>query len=342
MSLDENFMQRALDLAVLGLGQVSPNPMVGCVIVHKGLIIGEGWHQEYGEPHAEVNAISKVDNKDLLEQSTVYVNLEPCSHFGKTPPCVDLLCASKVKRVVIGCKDPNPEVAGNGIRKLRKQGIEVLTGVLKQRSEELNRRFFTNHNKKRPYIILKWAQTNDGFIAREDHSSKWISSEESRKLVHKWRAEEDSILVGRRTVEVDNPQLSVRDWDGENPLRIVLDPGIKLGKDRYVMDGSIKTLIYNNKEDSESGNLSYVKIVDGEDIIQGIIKDLAKREIGSVLVEGGAHTLQSFIDLGIWDEARVFKSPGIFNRGLTAPELKAEVSSSTSIGEDLLEFYKRE
>jgi len=335
-------MQRALDLAGLGLGKVSPNPMVGCVVVRDGLIIGEGWHQDFGGPHAEVNALGMIDNQDLLRESTIYVNLEPCSHFGKTPPCTDLLIASKVKKVVIGTRDPNPKVGGSGIQKLRQQGVEVLEGVLKVESVELNKRFFMNHIGKRPYIILKWAQTGDGFVAREDNSSKWISSQESRKMVHKWRAEEDSILVGRKTVEVDNPKLTVRDWEGRDPVRIVIDPSNELSEEYHVKDRIVNTLIYNSKQHSESENLSYVKIVNEKDFVYGIIKDLREREIGSLLVEGGSHTLQCFIDSGIWDEARVFTSKSMFQKGISAPELKVPANSSVSLGDDLLEFYTRD
>jgi len=335
-------MQRALDLASLGLGKVSPNPMVGCVVVHDGLIIGEGWHQEFGGPHAEVNALGMINNQNLLPESTVYVNLEPCSHFGKTPPCTDLLITSKVKKVVVGSRDPNPKVAGSGIKKMLQQGIEVLEGVLEVESIELNKRFFTNQIQKRPYIILKWAQTEDGFIAREDNSSKWISSQESRKLVHKWRADEDSILVGRKTVEIDNPELTVRDWEGKNPVRLVIDPCNELSEDCHVKDRTVKTLIYNSKEHFESENLSYIKIGNNKDFIHGVIMDLMNREIGSLLVEGGAHTLQSFIDLGIWDEARVFTSKSTFQKGISAPELKLQANSSASLGGDLLECFTRD
>jgi diaminohydroxyphosphoribosylaminopyrimidine deaminase/5-amino-6-(5-phosphoribosylamino)uracil reductase len=316
--------------------------MVGCVVVHEGIIIGEGWHQQFGGPHAEVNALRMIDNQDLLPESTVYVNLEPCSHFGKTPPCTDLLIASKVKKVVVGSRDPNPKITGSGIQKLQQQGVEVLEGVLAVDSIELNKRFFTNQIEKRPYIILKWAQTKDGFIAREDNSSKWISSQESRKLVHKWRADEDGILVGRRTVEIDNPELTVRDWEGNNPVRVVIDPSNELSEDYHVKDGTVKTLIYNSKEQFESENLAYIKIVNSKDIITTIIMDLMKREIGSLLVEGGAHTLQSFIDLGCWDEARVFTSKSTFQKGISAPELKLQANSSASLGEDLLEYYIRD
>jgi diaminohydroxyphosphoribosylaminopyrimidine deaminase/5-amino-6-(5-phosphoribosylamino)uracil reductase len=316
--------------------------MVGCVVVHEGIIIGEGWHQQFGGPHAEVNALRMIDNQDLLPESTVYVNLEPCSHFGKTPPCTDLLITSKVKKVVVGSRDPNPKITGSGIQKLQQQGVEVLEGVLAVDSIELNKRFFTNQIEKRPYIILKWAQTKDSFIAREDNSSKWISSQESRKLVHKWRADEDGILVGRRTVEIDNPELTVRDWEGNNPVRVVIDPSNELSEDYHVKDGTVKTLIYNSKEQFESENLAYIKIVNSKDIITTIIMDLMKREIGSLLVEGGAHTLQSFIDLGCWDEARVFTSKSTFQKGISAPELKLQANSSASLGEDLLEYYIRD
>jgi diaminohydroxyphosphoribosylaminopyrimidine deaminase/5-amino-6-(5-phosphoribosylamino)uracil reductase len=335
-------MRRALDLASLGLGKVSPNPMVGCVVVHEDLIIGEGWHQEFGGPHAEVNALNTIQNADLLKESTVYVNLEPCSHFGKTPPCTDLLISSKVGKVVIGSQDPNPKVAGNGIKNLRQHGIDVTEGILKNESKDLNRRFFVNQIKNRPYVVLKWAQTKDGFIAREDNSSKWISTQESRKIVHKWRAEEDAILVGRKTVDFDNPRLTVRDWDGRNPVRVVIDPDNSLPNNCHVKDGTVQTLIYNYEENTEFENLTYIVIVKRNDFINAVLFDLMHRGLGSILIEGGAQTLQSFINSGLWDEARVFTSQSEFEKGIPAPKLKIPAISSTASGGDILEIFKKD
>jgi diaminohydroxyphosphoribosylaminopyrimidine deaminase / 5-amino-6-(5-phosphoribosylamino)uracil reductase len=245
MDMEILFMQRALDLAALGRGTVSPNPMVGCVIVHQNKIIGEGYHQQYGGAHAEPNAINSVRDKDLLSQSTLYVTLEPCAHWGKTPPCANLLIEMKVRKVVIATKDANPEVGGKGIYLLKEAGIEVITGVLEDQARELNKRFFTSMEKQRPYVILKWAQTRDGFIARENFDSKWISNSYSRQLVHKWRSEEDAIMVGTQTARYDNPMLNVRDWTGRNPLRIVLDRHMSLKSELHLFDGSQPTLRYN-------------------------------------------------------------------------------------------------
>ena len=335
---DEFFMHRALELAALGLGSVSPNPLVGSVIVHEGKIIGEGWHKKYGEAHAEVNAIDSVDNKDLLKESTVYVNLEPCSHFGKTPPCADMLIAHRIKKVVVANLDSNPLVAGNGIKKLRAEGIEVITGILDKNGNELNRRFFTYMEKQRPYIILKWAETADGFIARENYDSKWISNEYSRQLVHKWRSEEDAILVGSKTVAHDNPQLNVRDWSGRNPVRIVIDRFLKLDDTLNVFDKKQKTIVYNLIKHEEHPNLAMVR-VDEENFIENLVKDLFKKKIQSVLIEGGAKTLNFFLALGLWDEARVFQSSRSFNKGILAPTMRGRLIESYPIESDTLKVF---
>jgi len=333
--IDEVFMRRAMELAVLGRGHVSPNPMVGSVIVYDGKIIGEGWHKKYGDAHAEVNAVNDVDDKDLLSKSTVYVNLEPCSHVGKTPPCADMLIARGVKKVVVANLDSNPLVAGEGIKKLRGAGIEVITGILNKDGHELNKRFFTYVEKQRPYIILKWAETADGFIARENYDSKWISNEHSRQLTHKWRAEEDAILVGAKTAAHDNPQLDVRDWTGRNPVRIVIDRFLKLDPRLHVFSKKQKTILYNVLKHEEHSNLSLVR-VDEEDFINNVIKDLFKQKIQSVIVEGGATILKLFIDAGLWDEARIFQSPRLFEKGISAPELRGKLHESHSIHSDTL------
>ena len=343
MNVYEKYMLRTLDLARLGLGKVSPNPMVGCVVVHEGMIIGEGWHQKFGGPHAEVNALNTVNDKGLLTECTVFVNLEPCSHAGKTPPCTDLLIESGIRKVVIGSEDPNPKVAGSGMARLRQHGIEVIEDVLHDQALELNKRFFINQIYNRPYIVLKWAQTTDGFLAREDYTSKWISSQESRKYVHKWRAEEDAILVGRNTIKFDNPKLNVRDWEGRDPVRVVIDPSNSLSDDSNIKDRSANTLIYNYNEESQSANLSYIKIFETENIIKSILSDLINRGIGSIIVEGGAKTLQGFIESGYWDEARVFTSQELFEKGIEAPNIGGvAVSSCMAIGADLLEIYKKD
>jgi diaminohydroxyphosphoribosylaminopyrimidine deaminase/5-amino-6-(5-phosphoribosylamino)uracil reductase len=290
-------MLRAMELAQLGIGMVSPNPRVGCVIVADGRIIGEGWHQKYGDAHAEVNAVHSVEDKTLLKGSTVFVNLEPCSHFGKTPPCADLLVQHQVKRVVISNLDVNPLVAGKGIEKLRSAGIEVLTGMLEQQGEELNQRFFTFFKKKRPYIILKWAQTADGFLARSNFDSKWISNQYARQLVHKWRAEEDAVLVGTGTAAHDNPSLTVRDWSGRNPKRIVIDRFLRLPKTLHLFDQSADTICYNLLKQEEKNHLVFAKLSE-KDFIRDLVNDLHARNVQSIIVEGGAQTLQLFLDGG--------------------------------------------
>lgn len=334
-------MQRALDLAQLSRGSVSPNPLVGCVIVHNNIIIGEGRHEKYGEAHAEVNAVASVKDQTLLRQSTVYVNLEPCSHFGKTPPCADMLVKYQVKKVVIANIDPNPLVSGKGIQKLKDAGIEVITNVLEAKGRELNKRFFTFIEKKRPYIILKWAETADGFIARENFDSKWISNEHSRQLVHKWRSEEDAVLVGTGTALHDNPALTVRDWSGRNPTRIVIDRYGRLPQTLSLFDGQQQTLCYTILKTETQKNLEFVKLNESS-FQQSLVSDLFKRNIQSVLIEGGATTLQQFINNGLWDEARVFTSDQEFGSGITAPQFTGNLTASESVFSDRLTFYTRE
>jgi diaminohydroxyphosphoribosylaminopyrimidine deaminase / 5-amino-6-(5-phosphoribosylamino)uracil reductase len=314
-------MQRALQLAEIGRGSVSPNPMVGCVIVHNGLIIGEGWHQKYGDWHAEVNAVESVVDKTLLQEATVYVTLEPCSHFGKTPPCADLLVKHQVKKVVICNFDPNPLVAGKGIKKLQDAGIEVVTGVLEENGRKLNARFFTVIEKKRPYIILKWAETADGFIAGENFEQVKISNALSHKLSHKWRSEEDAIMVGTNTALYDNPQLNVRNWTGRNPIRIVIDRNNRLPKNLHLFDDSVKTIILKN---------------------QLQLDELQKAKIQSVIVEGGTKLLQSFIDENIFDEIRIFRSKKQLHKGILAPFLPKNINivEKQNLQDDELLIYK--
>ena len=283
MTSDEIFMTRALELARLGIGQVSPNPRVGCVIVHEGKIIGEGWHKKYGEAHAEVNAVNAVADQSLLKDSTVYITLEPCSHFGKTPPCADLLIKHNVKNVAIASMDTNPLVGGKGIAKLKEANIEVVTGILEKEAHELNIRFFTSIEKQRPYIILKWAQTADGFISRTNYDSKWISNEFSRQLVHQWRTEEDAVLVGTRTAALDNPKLNVRDWSGSDPVRIVIDRFLRLNSHLHLFDGTQKTICYNVMKQEEHHNLSLLRL-DEENFISELINDLHKQKIQSIII----------------------------------------------------------
>jgi diaminohydroxyphosphoribosylaminopyrimidine deaminase/5-amino-6-(5-phosphoribosylamino)uracil reductase len=335
---DELFMQRAMELALLGSGYVSPNPLVGCVIVHDGKIIGEGWHKKFGGPHAEVNAVNSVSDKSVLKESSVYVTLEPCSHFGKTPPCSDLLIEHRVKKVVVANLDSNPLVNGGGLHKLRASGIEVITGVLDKKGRELNKRFFTYVEKQRPYIILKWAETADGFVARKNFESKWISDEFSRQLVHKWRTEEDAVLVGMRTAQHDNPQLNVRDWSGRNPVRIVIDRFLKLHEKINLFDGAQKTLCYNVLKHEELHHVSLIRI-DEENFLTHLVHDLYKQKIQSIIVEGGAQTLQAFINSGVWDEARIFVAPHTFETGIKSPVLAGVLEGQNKIKNDWLKIF---
>jgi len=340
-SQDILFMQRALELAENGRGTVSPNPMVGCVIVHDDKIIGEGWHIKYGEGHAEVNAINSVDDASLLSKSTCYVTLEPCAHHGRTPPCADLLIKVNIGKVVIGCIDQNPLVGGKGVEKLKMAGIAVETGLLEAECKRLNARFFTSIEENRPYTILKWAQTKDGFVARENFDSKWISNEASRTLVHQWRAEEDAILVGFNTAKHDNPTLNVRDWNGKNPLRIVIDKSLDLKKELHLFDDSIPTLIYNVVKDQSDGDLEFVK-VEEENFIANLLKDLSRRGIRSLIVEGGSKVLNNFIENNSWDEARVFSSSLKFGAGIKAPYLGLKSTEVINVLNDKLEIYINE
>lgn len=331
----ELYMKRALELAVNGSGKVSPNPLVGCVIVHEGRIIGEGWHRKYGESHAEVNAIDSVANKAILKESTLYVTLEPCSHTGKTPPCADLIVRHGVQKVVIANHDINPLVAGKGIKRLRDAGITVITDILSDEAKELNRRFFTFMEIQRPRIILKWAETADGFIARKNNKSKWISDLYSRRLVHKWRSQEDAVLVGSGTAWHDNPHLTVRDWTGRNPLRIVIDRYLKLGPNQNLFDGTQKTICYNLVKEESLANLLYVQLPE-DDFLSVLVQDLYRRNIQSVIVEGGAQIINSFVKLNLWDEARIFVSPQTFEAGIPAPRISGVQQNFQKLDKDWL------
>ena len=321
------YMQRCIELAMRGLGNTAPNPMVGSVIVHEGKIIGEGYHKKCGGPHAEVNAINAVENLELLKDSTLYVNLEPCSHFGRTPPCSKLILEKQIPRVVIGCQDSFSEVSGRGIAMLRDGGVEVTTKVLEKESRRLNRRFFTYHEKKRPYIILKWAQTLDGFIdlCRDGGSNTkpaWITNDISKSLVHKWRTEEDAIMVGRLTAEKDNPQLNVREWSGRMPTRVVLDQHLMLPKHLHLFDNKQQTLVLNGNTSRKEGNTEFIKIDFGTDLLSQIMTVLHEKEVQSIIVEGGEILLSTFIQQGLWDEIRQFVGNKMFHTGVNAPGIK--------------------
>jgi len=317
-------MSRCIQLGKLGAGNVAPNPMVGAVLVYDDKIIGEGYHQKYGEGHAEVNCINSVSekNKSLIEKSTIYVSLEPCSHYGKTPPCADLIIGNNIKKVVIGIKDIYKEVAGTGIKKLKDAGIEVTTGVLEKECGDLNKRFFTFHQQQRPYIMLKWAQSANDQIGSKNGERILISNEYTNRLVHKWRSEEASILIGTGTAIQDNPSLTTRLWKGENPVRIVIDKELKLSANLNVFSKETNTIIFNFVKESNEGNLQFIKLKK-EKFLEEMLDVLYKINVQSVLVEGGAKTLQSFIDAGLWDEARVITNEEmVIENGIGAPEMK--------------------
>jgi diaminohydroxyphosphoribosylaminopyrimidine deaminase/5-amino-6-(5-phosphoribosylamino)uracil reductase len=344
MNDDLIFMRRCLELAQLGIQEVAPNPMVGAVIALDGKIIGEGYHQKFGEAHAEVNAIRSVKDKSKLSDSTIYVSLEPCSHFGKTPPCSDLLIQYQFKRVVIACQDPNPKVAGKGIAKLQKAGIETTLGVMEKEAIFLNRRFFTFQNKKRPYIVLKWAQSADGFIdktrnANEPAKINWISSPETKTLVHHWRSQEQAILIGKQTVINDNPNLTVREIYGKNPIRIIIDSQLQTPlASKLFTDGS-KTIVLNRLKTEQHGNILYHQI--DQLNTEKILDALYELNIQSVLVEGGSRTLQHFIVNRKWDEAKVIRSSNNFESGTKAPVLQEIPNSHKLFFSDQIFFYSR-
>jgi len=338
-------MKRCLKLAKNGLGKTYPNPLVGSVIVWKDKIIGEGWHQKAGLPHAEVNAINSVKDKSKLKDSTLYVNLEPCSHYGKTPPCSDLIIKNNIKNVVIGSVDPNPEVAGNGVKKLQQFCENVKVGILNKECEELNKRFFTFQRKKRPYIILKWAETQDGFIApktQEIGKPTWITNPISKQLVHKWRSEEQSILVGLNTALKDNPQLNTRLWAGKNPVRVLIDKNLKSLSSLitlHLLDDKIKTIVFCENPVESKENLIFEKVDFKENPLPQVLNVLYQYNLQSIIIEGGQKTLQSFIDADLWDEARVFKGNSYFKNGIKAPELNLIPYKKSKINTDYLTYY---
>jgi diaminohydroxyphosphoribosylaminopyrimidine deaminase/5-amino-6-(5-phosphoribosylamino)uracil reductase len=339
------FMRRCLELASNGLGRVAPNPMVGAVIAYKNTVIGEGYHQQYGKSHAEVNAILSVKNTSLLTESTLYVNLEPCAHLGKTPPCSDLIIEKGIPRVIIGTTDPNKLVSGKGIQRLKQKGIEVELGVLDEDCRELNRRFFTFHEKRRPYIILKWAQTLDGFIdiirkPGEPIGVNWISHPVSRMLVHKWRSEEQGIMVGTNTIITDNPKLTVREWKGNQPIRIILDRKLRLSIDSNVFDKEETTIIYNESKSGMNGNIEFARIAFEERDLAPIFDDLYNREIISIIIEGGKELLEYLIRKSYWDEARFFIGAKEFQHGIKAPEIQGEIVTEEEIFGDCLRVYR--
>ena len=344
MKIHEKYLKRCIQLAKNGLGTTYPNPLVGSVIVYENQIIGDGWHKKAGESHAEVNAINSVKDKSLLSKATIYVSLEPCSHFGKTPPCSDLIIEHKIPNVVIGTLDPNEKVAGKGIQKLILAGHNVTIGVLDEECLELNKRFFTFHQKKRPYIILKWAETADGFIApknKDEQKPVWITNQYSRQLVHKWRTEEQAILVGTQTVLDDNPSLNVRDWEGNHPVKIILDRQNRLPENLTVFNSTEKTIIFSQSKRSFNNENCQTEVINFEgNLVQEICNNLFQHNIQSVIIEGGARTLQTFIDENLWDEARVFKGKNAFKEGTKAPKFSGKLVGKQTVLEDELLIFR--
>jgi diaminohydroxyphosphoribosylaminopyrimidine deaminase/5-amino-6-(5-phosphoribosylamino)uracil reductase len=339
----QDLMQRALDLASLGHEWVSPNPMVGCVIEHHGKIIGEGFHHKYGGPHAEVLAINSVEDKSMLQEATVYVSLEPCSHFGKTPPCADLLIKHKVKKVVICNTDPNPLVSGRGISKLKEHGIEVENGLLEEKGKDLNRRFFKAKIKNQPYVVIKWAETADGFIALPNNQTLKISNTITDIKVHQWRSEEDAIWVGYHTVMSDNPSLTVRHWpEGPNPTKVVVDKYLTLPTTLKIFQNTAPLIVFNQLKESTEGHISYIKI-NTETTITDMLKILTENGINSVLVEGGTKLINSFFDEKNYDEIRIIKSDLIIKNGIDAPKIPSGIPlvETQNIKNDIISFYKR-
>ena len=345
MTTAEKYMSRCIQLAQKGAGSVSPNPMVGCVIVHNNQIIGEGYHEKCGQAHAEVNAIASVTNKNLLKESTLYVSLEPCAHYGKTPPCSDLIVEKQIPHVVIGTIDPFAKVAGKGIEKLKNAGIKVELDILGGECRELNRRFFTYHQEKRPFVILKWAQTRDGFIdfnRTEENFGEptWITGPKALKRVHQLRAEEDAIMVGTNTAQKDNPSLTVRHCEGKNPLRIVLDRQLRLQKSLHLFNDSTPTIIFNASEEKTTGNTSYVKIDFSADVLRQVLDHLYSLNQLSLIVEGGQQLLNTFIENNLWDEAHVYTGNKFFKKGIKAPKIAGTPKVTEQIDDDELTIFR--
>ncbi len=343
--MHEKFMGRCLELARQGFGKVAPNPMVGALLVHEGKIISETFHRQFGGPHAEALAIQKINKPGLLREASLYVSLEPCTHFGKTPPCTDLIIEKEIPKIFIASVDPFDQVAGKGIKKLREAGCQVEIGLLEKEARQLNRRFFTFHEKKRPYILLKWAQTLDGYVdvVRDKNAPvqpSWITDENARTLVHKWRTEEQAIMVGRRTAEKDNPRLNARSWPGKSPTRVLLAPKLNLPGHLHLFDQSIPTIVINGIKSEKKENLELVKINLKEKIPEQILAVLFEKKLQSVIVEGGPMLLNAFIERGLWDEARVFVGNKLFHEGIKAPGFPKENYQREVLGENQLLIFE--
>lgn len=332
------FMRRCLELAQRGQGNVSPNPMVGAVVVYQGEIVAEGWHQQYGGPHAEPNTLAALPAGIPLKECTMYVNLEPCSHHGKTPPCAGFLVEKGIGKVVTGSGDPNPLVNGRGVQLLRDAGIVVETGVLQDACDELNRRFMVYHRQKRPYVILKWACTTDGFMAPESRERLQISGEEARASLHRWRGEEDAVLIGANTAIMDNPLLDTRLYPGKNPLRVLLDPSLRAPQ----LQGDLPTLVLNSLVEKKIGNCEWLKLPQGFGVVD-VLEILYQKQIGSVLVEGGPETLKRFMDSGFADEIRIIRSKNVYiYKGIEAPKMSRVPNKTEETKTDMIEFYRRD
>lgn len=346
MQEHELYMRRCLELARLGIGAVSPNPMVGAVLVHNGRVIAENYHQRFGGPHAEALVIEEVLRKygdsaaALFRDSTMYVSLEPCAHYGKTPPCAKLLAEHQLGKVVVGCRDPFDQVNGRGIVLMEEAGIRVIEGVLADESRWLNRRFTTRVSQQRPYVILKWAQTADGYMAPADRVQRWITGAEAKQLVHRWRSEEDAVLVGARTALVDNPVLNVREWKGRNPKRILVDKDLAVRATAHLLDDQAETIVFNATRSDWVGNTKYIALENFDWYLpQNILFQLYLMDVQSVIVEGGRKTLDLFIEAKLWDEARVFTSPQVWGAGVAAPISHAAVAADQQVGADRLHIY---
>ncbi|PPL00335.1 bifunctional diaminohydroxyphosphoribosylaminopyrimidine deaminase/5-amino-6-(5-phosphoribosylamino)uracil reductase RibD [Parapedobacter indicus] len=348
MQEHEPYMRRCLELAQLGAGWVSPNPMVGAVLVHNGHIVAEDYHRKFGGPHAEALVIADVQRRygdnaaELFKSATMYVSLEPCAHYGKTPPCAQLLADHRVGRVVIACRDPFGQVNGQGIQLLRDAGIEVVEGVLAREALWVNRRFMTRVQHQRPYVILKWAQTADGYMAPASGTQRWITGPVAKQVVHRWRSEEDAVLVGAKTALADRPQLTVREWKGRNPKRILIDKHLVVPTDLELFDGSAETIVFNASRSDWTDGVKYIELEDMDFYLpQKILYQLYLMDVQSLIVEGGRKTLNLFIEAGLWDEARIFTSHNTWGDGIPSPALHAAVSESRSIGADRLDIYYR-
>ncbi len=343
----EIYMYRCIELAKQALGSVAPNPMVGALVVHKNNIIGEGFHKGFGYAHAEADAIESVRDKSLLKKSELYVNLEPCSHQGKTPACTGLILKHKIPKVFIGTPDPNSLVAGKGIHVLKNNGVDISAGMIEHSCIELNKRYFMHHIHNRPFVILKWAQTADGFIdvirkSGQPVGPNWISNESSRILVHKWRSEEQAIMVGTNTVKSDDPMLNTREWHGNNPLRIILDRYLELTKNYKIFKSEIKTLIINEKRSYQEKNFEYIRLEFNEKLLQEIMHELFIRNIQSVIIEGGKMLIDSFLKANLWDEARIITGNKVFRQGVHAPVIRSTAVFTETIRDDQLTIYKND